>query len=122
LRRAHPLLFERGDYRPLEVSGERSAHVVAYARTFGGQTLVTIAGRMFVALGGKVGKPPVGDAWGDTTVEIGAQATGEALVNVLSGRELRAAGGRIALRAACADFPGAVLSAGLASAAELQGE
>jgi (1->4)-alpha-D-glucan 1-alpha-D-glucosylmutase len=122
LRRAHPLLFERGDYRPLEASGERSAHVVAYARTFGGQTLVTIAGRMFVGLRGNVGEPPVGDAWGDTTVELGLQTTEQPLVNVLTGRALRLADGRIALRAACADFPGAVLSAGLATAAERQGQ
>jgi (1->4)-alpha-D-glucan 1-alpha-D-glucosylmutase len=120
LRRAHPLLFELGDYHPLEVSGERSAHVVAYARTFGAQTLVTIAGRMFVGLGGKVGNPPVGDAWGDTTVEIGAQATAGSFVNVLTGKELRLTNARIALRAACADFPGAVLSAGLGTAGEIQ--
>jgi hypothetical protein len=89
-------------------------------RTFGAQTLVTIAGRMFVGLGGKVGNPPVGDAWGDTTVEIGAQATAGSFVNVLTGKELRLTNARIALRAACADFPGAVLSAGLGTAGEIQ--
>jgi len=118
LRRAHPLLFERGDYRPLDVRGERADHVVAYARTFEGQTLVTIAGRMFVGLGGKVGHPPVGEAWGDTTVAFDTQATEEPFVNVLTGREVRTVGGRVSLRNACADFPGAVLSAGLAPAAE----
>jgi hypothetical protein len=77
---------------------------------------------MFVGLGGKVGDPPVGDAWGDTTVEIGAQATAGPFVNVLTGRELRLTNARIALRAACADFPGAVLSAGLGTAGEIQGQ
>jgi (1->4)-alpha-D-glucan 1-alpha-D-glucosylmutase len=69
LRRRFPELFDRGEYRPLAVRGERAEHVVAFARILGERAAVAVAGRFFLRLGGDW--PPVGDsAWPRTEVEV----------------------------------------------------
>jgi (1->4)-alpha-D-glucan 1-alpha-D-glucosylmutase len=59
LRRRRPELFgPQGDYRPLLATGERAAHVVAFARDAGA---VTVVPRLVLGLNGD---------WGDTTLEL----------------------------------------------------
>jgi (1->4)-alpha-D-glucan 1-alpha-D-glucosylmutase len=61
LRRQHPEWFgPAGDYRPVQVSGARAAHAVAFAR---GTGAVTIVPRLILGLAGN---------WGDTWIEIPA--------------------------------------------------
>ena len=50
LRRAHPQLFSAGDYQPLEVVGERSQHLCAFARNYGGLSLVVAVPRLVYQL------------------------------------------------------------------------
>ena len=58
-RREQPQLFgAEGDYQPIDATGEKAAHVVAYSR--GGGCLV-VAPRLPMKLG---------KGWGDTTIEI----------------------------------------------------
>jgi (1->4)-alpha-D-glucan 1-alpha-D-glucosylmutase len=59
-RRAHRDLFARGDYLPLPVRGERSAHVCAFARVQPGQWAVAVAPRWLVGL----------TEWSDTEVML----------------------------------------------------
>jgi hypothetical protein len=40
LRRRHPALFAEGDYQPIEVEGERSTHICAFARNRGDENIV----------------------------------------------------------------------------------
>ncbi len=40
LRRRHPDLWERGDWQPIEVVGERAAHVLAFTRRHGDKAIV----------------------------------------------------------------------------------
>jgi (1->4)-alpha-D-glucan 1-alpha-D-glucosylmutase len=106
LRKRLPELFAAGAYLPLEVSGARREHVVAFARTHASGTLVIVAGRLFVKLLGAPGKLPLGEAWEDTVLALPPGAT--ALENVLTGERLDAGGG-VALSRACARFPVAAL-------------
>jgi (1->4)-alpha-D-glucan 1-alpha-D-glucosylmutase len=53
-------------YTPLEVTGERAEHVVAYAR---GDAIVIVP-RLVRTLSGET--PPLGDVWGDTELFVGA--------------------------------------------------
>ena len=68
LRRAHPALFAQGDYRALTVTGARADDIVAFERSFEGETL-----RVVIGLRG------AGD-WGDTGVE------GECVADLLGER------------------------------------
>ncbi|GAA0769310.1 malto-oligosyltrehalose synthase [Ideonella azotifigens] len=52
LRDARPLLFERGHYLPLDVTGPAAAHVTAFARQLDGDTLVVLAPRLLCGLAG----------------------------------------------------------------------
>jgi (1->4)-alpha-D-glucan 1-alpha-D-glucosylmutase len=110
LRREQPDLFEQGNYQPLQASGLRSEHVVAYARCHGGAAAVAIAGRMWAKLGGAAGTLPLGPAfWGDTSVDLSALHAIGSAVNVLTGKPVRILDGGLRLAEAFADFPGALI-------------
>jgi (1->4)-alpha-D-glucan 1-alpha-D-glucosylmutase len=59
MRRRHPEAFGRdGGYRPVEATGEKAAHVVAFLR---GETALTVVPRLCLTLGGD---------WADTAVRL----------------------------------------------------
>jgi (1->4)-alpha-D-glucan 1-alpha-D-glucosylmutase len=49
-RRSHPDLFAEADYQPLEVEGDRSGHLCAFARNRGGASLIVAVPRLVYAL------------------------------------------------------------------------
>ncbi len=103
LRRRLPGAFgggEAGRYEPLSVRGERAGHAVAFARgAVGGDTVVTVAPRLVIGLGGKL----QGD-WSDTTVDLPPGIWH----NELTGERIEA--GEIRLHDLLSRFPVALLS------------
>ena len=71
VRRAMPTLFARGDYRPLPVEGKMALHVVAFARTLGEQSAITIVPRLVLRMlrGDDSIAIPV-ENWGDTRINL----------------------------------------------------
>jgi len=70
LRREESMLFQRGSYIPLKVSGPKSQHVVAFAREHEGRTAIVVAPRLCASLLTEdVSTPCAESVWGDTTVE-----------------------------------------------------
>jgi (1->4)-alpha-D-glucan 1-alpha-D-glucosylmutase len=65
-RSEHLDLFRSGDYLPLRVNGPFSDCVIAFARKLDRHSAVVIAPR----LSSRVGFPPIGDRWKDTTIEL----------------------------------------------------
>jgi (1->4)-alpha-D-glucan 1-alpha-D-glucosylmutase len=65
-RREHTALFQHGEYLPLTASGTFAECSVSFARMMGNQWIVVITPR----LSSRVGFPPVGDSWKDTTIEF----------------------------------------------------
>ncbi len=93
-RRDHAELFRRGSYRLLSLTGAQADCCIAFAREFEGQGLIVLAPRF----SSRLGFPPIGAAWGDTTVQLPAdfQAgrdlfTGESLAGQNSGLQLASA-------------------------------
>jgi len=85
LRRERPQLFSGAEYLPIEVSGERSRNVIAFARRAGDEGLVAVAGRLYASLELEPGVPPLGEkAWGDCTLDLGFLPAGIMLRDVLS--------------------------------------
>jgi (1->4)-alpha-D-glucan 1-alpha-D-glucosylmutase len=65
-RRTHQELFARGGYVPVRGAGDRQSHLTAFARTYGDQSALALAGRFFMDLGAASRLPVGEDAWGDT--------------------------------------------------------
>src|SRR5690606_14574583 len=65
-RRAHRALFRDGDYVPLETRGRFAENVVAYARRHEGEAVMVVVPR----LSARLGCPPLGVVWDDTTVVL----------------------------------------------------
>ena len=72
-RREHRVLFAQGSYVPLRAAGEKNKHVIAFARSFRGTTVVVLAGRFFTQLEGHAPMPLGADTWGDTEVILRKQ-------------------------------------------------
>ncbi|MFN2541306.1 MAG: malto-oligosyltrehalose synthase [Chthoniobacterales bacterium] len=65
-RHEHVDLFRRGNYVPLRASGIFADCCVSFARELNGQWIIVIAPR----LSSRVGFPPIGEKWKDTTIEL----------------------------------------------------
>jgi (1->4)-alpha-D-glucan 1-alpha-D-glucosylmutase len=113
LRRRDPALFERGDYVPIAVAGERAAHAAAFARREGDRALLLVVGRLFLKLLGDSGQLPLGEpVWRDTVADLSPLGETDAFTNVLTGETVRIDGNRLPLGRAFAEFPVALLYAG----------
>ncbi|HXN84863.1 MAG TPA: hypothetical protein VN867_02280, partial [Candidatus Binataceae bacterium] len=106
-RRAHSELFMRGEYLPLKVSGPRANHVIAFARAHEGELVLAICGRFFMQLPEAPPLPVDPAAWKDTFIELDDASS--SLTDVITGRAISTAGGRIALDEAFAQLPVAML-------------
>jgi (1->4)-alpha-D-glucan 1-alpha-D-glucosylmutase len=110
MRRERTDLLTHGDYVPLAVTGDRAASVVAYARHLGDQWMVLVAGRLYASLGLAAGALPVGDAWGDTAVDLSCLPRTGRLEDVLSGVSFTVDPRQpLPLAALLAQFPVAIL-------------
>jgi (1->4)-alpha-D-glucan 1-alpha-D-glucosylmutase len=85
-RKAHRDLFERGEYLPIGVKGERSRHICAFARKSETATLVVVAPRFFSRLIQKQDELPVGKTvWADMFLSVPFEAAGVSYRNIFTG-------------------------------------
>ncbi len=102
-RRAQPELFWKGNYSPLATRGTQAESCVAFAREFAGERLIVLATR----LSARVGFPPIGERWQDTTVELPNELWTTAR-NIFTGEIMRPDDGRLRLSEAMATLPFAI--------------
>ncbi|AHY45479.1 malto-oligosyltrehalose synthase [Rubrobacter radiotolerans] len=108
LREERPDLFRRGEYVPLEASGEDAEGVLAFARTLGDEAAVTLAPRLFSRLAdGSEGLALDAAALEGATLDLGDLPPGE-YRNVLTGSRV-AADGPVPVRELLGGFPVALL-------------
>jgi (1->4)-alpha-D-glucan 1-alpha-D-glucosylmutase len=107
-RRANPELFMGGEYIPLKISGPRANHVVAFARAHEGKRVIVICGRFFMQLAEAPPLPVDPKVWVDTFIELGPDSS-SSLTDLVTGRAISTAGGRVALDEAFAQMPVAML-------------
>jgi (1->4)-alpha-D-glucan 1-alpha-D-glucosylmutase len=75
-RRDHPKLFSAGEYLPLSATGEKAAHVFAFARRDGNQSSIVIIPRLVAGLLGPDFDLPTGEhVWGNSTLKLPNGAT-----------------------------------------------
>lgn len=63
-------VFDQGDYRPVAVEGEQADHIVAFSRTYAGQTVVTVVPRFLTGLISPDQDPCNKAIWGDTVLAL----------------------------------------------------
>ena len=90
LRRKNPELFEKGEYVPLEVSGVKADHVVAFARRLDDAVAITVAPRLHEKLSKEANKLlPDSSIWSGTCIDVSGFIAKE-YRNVLTGEAERA--------------------------------
>src|SRR6185503_9103408 len=75
----------RGSYRPLEVRGERAAHVVAFLREYEQERALVITSRLLASL---PERERGAYDWGDTEISVPPELGGLRLRSVLAGGDL----------------------------------
>ncbi|HEX5727207.1 MAG TPA: malto-oligosyltrehalose synthase [Longimicrobiaceae bacterium] len=106
LREALPEVFTGGEYLPLAASGERAAHLFAFARRGGGAQVVTAVPRLVAALTRDRGFAlPDARAWRDTSLGVPPGRWR----SLFTGEELRAGDEGLRAEHLFADFPVALL-------------
>ncbi|MBB3938301.1 malto-oligosyltrehalose synthase [Aureimonas phyllosphaerae] len=108
-----PELFTTGKYMPLEVTGEKRDHVLAFARSDReGRFAVTVVPRLALGLLGDRAEMPMPDpaAWGDTAVRLPSQLSGARFEDILNLKPVSGAAS-LPLSRLLADLPVALLIA-----------
>ena len=105
-RLQHPDLFQRGNYVPLRATGTFADCCIAFARQLASQRILVIVPR----LSARVGFPPIGDRWKDTTIELPEGFPLERWQQVLTGHEFWIKERRLRLADAMALLPVAILA------------
>jgi (1->4)-alpha-D-glucan 1-alpha-D-glucosylmutase len=111
LRRQVPDLFARGEYRPVEVTGARAEHVVAFLRSCADRHCLVVVPRLPVGLLGDEDSVIFRDAaWQDTTLHPPAELERIKLRDALGG-DIGVVGGNLPIGHILATFPVALLAA-----------
>lgn len=111
LRREKPELFERGDYVPLEISGESLDHLAAFAWRHENEASITAVPRLYSRLTGDSGALlPEPEVWADTRIELPETLAETGWRNALTG-EVYEAYRSLPARELLQNFPVALLMA-----------
>ena len=98
LRKEREALFRTAGYVAVRASGERSRHLIAFARRHEGAIVLTVVPRLIAGLGVKPGTLPCGaEVWGDTRIDLSFIGDGVMLRDVFTGREHRVTSSGLAL-------------------------
>jgi (1->4)-alpha-D-glucan 1-alpha-D-glucosylmutase len=85
-RRAHPLLFSKGSYQPLEAQGTKREHVCAFTRTLDKKQILVVAPRLVVQLTEGKEQPPLGEEiWKDTWLSLPTEWQDQTYLNLFTG-------------------------------------
>jgi (1->4)-alpha-D-glucan 1-alpha-D-glucosylmutase len=115
LRQQQADLFQKGEYLPLAVEGEKADHVVAFVRKSGSASVLIVAPRLMAGLLQDMDVVPIGPRiWGDTHVLL--PSSPEKYWNAFTGEStsLRKSNGgaHLPVSRLLKDFPVAVCSLG----------
>lgn len=84
-------LFNQGNYAPLTISGEKTNHVCAFARTLGTEAIVVVVPRLSVGLTGGNEIWPLGnETWQKTAVELPSEIAAGVFHNLFTGEAVSA--------------------------------
>ena len=100
-------LFLNGDFIPVEVGGEHSESVIAYARKYNNSWAITVAPRFLTKVIKDTALPLGKETWKDTYIRI-KESNFDSLTNVITLQNVQCKD-RILLGEVFSHFPGALL-------------
>src|SRR5205823_381264 len=104
-RQSHRDLFQGGDYIPLQATGNKAEHVVAFARRLKKKFVITVAPRLIAGVCEKETVLPLGEKiWGDTALSLGSGLTTNRFQNVLTGEAISLSKKQLPLNSLLANF------------------
>ena len=105
-RREHADLFHRGEYLPLDANGTFAECCVSFVRELPGKWIVVIAPR----LSSRIGFPPTGEPWKDTTVEFPETLSLDGAHDLFTCRPIHHHGRKVSISDAMSILPFAVIT------------
>ena len=105
-RRNHLELFQSGSYRPLSVAGTFAECCVGFAREHEDRFILVLAPR----LTSRIGFPPLGDRWGDTSVQLPEGFENKIAQDIFTSEVRNLQGSSLALAQIFSTLPFAVLT------------
>ncbi len=103
-------VFRKGNYQPLEITGDYKDHAVAYLRSYAGRSVLTVVPRFANTLMRGKAEFPLGASWGNTAVYL-PETSVSALENIFTGEQVTVNDrNSLALSDLLAKFPVAVLA------------
>ncbi len=109
LRRERPQLFREAEYHALNVTGDESAHVIAFTRRSREQKMLVIVPRFaHTLMKGRIASP-LGEVWGNTAIELPEDCHGN-YSDRFTGMSISSADRKLQLKEAMAHLPVAVLT------------
>ncbi len=106
LRREFAQVFSQGNYIPLDVEGEKSNHIIAFARQLKHQIIIVVAPRLTAHMLANQPTPyPTPDHWGDTYVRLPTELSIQNLNSLFSRHPLSSENQRLPVRKILSDFP-----------------
>jgi (1->4)-alpha-D-glucan 1-alpha-D-glucosylmutase len=105
-RREHADLFQRGEYLPLTASGTFAECCVSFGRELAGKWTVVIVPR----LTSRVGFPPVGERWKDTSIELPEALSLKNAHDLFTCRPIHHQGRKVSMSDAMSILPFAVIT------------
>jgi (1->4)-alpha-D-glucan 1-alpha-D-glucosylmutase len=106
LRRAHPDLFERGEYLPLHTNGTFAESCVSFVRRVDNNWIAISAPRF----SSRIGFPPIGEVWQDTAVQLPETLVLEKAHDLFTCRPVSVRDRQVKLAKAMAVLPFAVIT------------
>jgi (1->4)-alpha-D-glucan 1-alpha-D-glucosylmutase len=105
-RKAYPVLFQKGTYRPLRIQGKYANCAIAFARCHQNTVAIALAPRFLTALV-QPDSLPLGEVWAETQIDLPPE-WGTRWKNPITG-ESSLCDGVLPLEDAFRHFPGALL-------------
>ena len=104
-------LFQFGSYIPLLAHGEKALHLVAFARAYKGQMATVVVPRLLATLLGDEHTSPLGpQVWGETCLQLPAEASQSRFRNAFTGERVTAGQeGWLSVSSLFVNFPVALL-------------
>ncbi|KKO18774.1 MAG: malto-oligosyltrehalose synthase [Candidatus Brocadia sp.] len=85
-RKINREIFERGEYTPLEVMGEKAIHVCSFARKLDNSTVLVVVPRFFTRLAQQPDSMPLGnEVWKDSFIILPDEGIGKKYRNIFTG-------------------------------------
>jgi len=109
-RKNNSLIFKKGNYIPIEVKGEYSDNIIAFARQYEGQAILTVVPRLFYKLTNIESPLPLGEkTWQNTRIILPEEFQDKTIKNIIVNEDIKTLGEKLKVKDILNKFPVGIL-------------